>query len=258
MAERFCRRKKHLASAYHPYNPLKKTLRSSTFSPSFSNIDVEILHDYEGEEKPTWVIAESLDCYAFVVERSTVHLGEVEVQIDRISYVSSSSSDGCSTSSQHVTPVLTILCERHVPANQHSLQNQLLKSSTDWHSWKFGRRFKLPTDAFLESAVAVQESGALTVTIPRKIARNPQWSPFSAPKQAYPFSYGERFTGNGSDHGSFSSRMKPNYRKIEIKWTPSATDPSCIVANPYFNNSASFPASTVSEIQDDEDYMDIS
>lgn len=168
---------------YHPYGRELRLNRKSQGRESnvvFSNIEFEVISDAVEEFPPTWLIKETGDTYEFMVERRGLKEEEVEVQVEK--QEESTSDKG--------RALLTIYCERNKLEGTQSIENlQYIEDGLRWLydqcQWRFGRRFKLPADAYPERARAAHEHGIVTVVIPRECP----WRPLLKVPKSAPCSY---------------------------------------------------------------------
>ncbi|GJP46491.1 hypothetical protein CLOM_g5772 [Closterium sp. NIES-68] len=82
---------------YDTYSSRGKPFRpSAQFAPSFTNIEFEVVKEYQGDiRKPKWLISETGETYSFEVQRDGLRHEEVEVVFERVE----SSAPGRSASS---------------------------------------------------------------------------------------------------------------------------------------------------------------
>eukprot|EP00271_Cylindrocystis_brebissonii_P005016 TRINITY_DN16972_c0_g1_i1.p1 TRINITY_DN16972_c0_g1~~TRINITY_DN16972_c0_g1_i1.p1 ORF type:complete len:280 (+),score=22.14 TRINITY_DN16972_c0_g1_i1:190-1029(+) len=171
MALRRRNQKSYRPCGYEPYAcaaVIRRLVREEVLNvPLFSDVDYEILHETDNEPSPSWLITESKDRYAFVVARTDLSFEDVEIQVERLNADTPVFCYSSNAGTRSSRTLLTILCSRK-SGGRLSDSPWMDGDSGRRTEWKFGRRFKLPSDAQPEAATAAREDGSVTVVIPRR------------------------------------------------------------------------------------------
>lgn len=146
----------------------------------FADINYEIIDEDPGVVKDTgqWLIKESGEAYAFVVERRGLRYEEVEVFMEQQGlWGPDLEAEG---SHRIIGSTLLSICCTLPPGGGGLAAAVEMAEQRVVQTWRFGRRFLLPSDVVPEGATAMHEDGVLTVHVPRQsstLARNqtPLW-----------------------------------------------------------------------------------
>lgn len=151
-------------------------------APLFADIKCDIIDDTPGVLSPDWLIKETGDAYAFVVERRGLKYEEVEVYMEQQCFWDldlDSEEEGARLSGP---TQLSICCKLAHESGGFGPEAYRMADTTtvSVQAWKFSRRFLLPPDIVPEAATAAHEDGVVTVMVPRKLSsaamhRTPLW-----------------------------------------------------------------------------------